>query len=297
MRVELNKKLQASLLFLTLACLGSLTNATPMEDEAIPIESLEPLWIDQEKMDALRYAPVVELEESVNINENGITEYVWNSRSPFTVNDKTIEEHEATLSVASKLDFSLDTEDHPRRALYNTTEQSNECKACIDNTFKWCPTSNYQSGYCCNEFETCPRAVMCSDEFQFTEIMYMLCPNELGCLFARTLVPPTNGNEKLYENIEGKFQLGDLCSYKIAIPSSTDLNDMMYLRIEYLHNAKATLIKGYNLLDPIAMYSLDEGHNFSATKDINFFLLFEATNISSGDFVFKIWYNNVSGSG
>ena len=138
---------------------------------------------------------------------------------------------------------------------------------------------------------------MCSDEFSFIEIQYMLCPNELGCLFARTLVPPTNGAEKLYENIEGKFQLGDLCSYKIAIPSSTDLNDMMYLRIEYLHNADATLIKGNSLLDPIAMYSLDEGHDFSATKGVNFFLLFEATSISSGDFVFKIWYNSVSGSG
>ena len=209
----------------------------------------------------------------------------------------TIEEHEASLSIANKLDFSLDEEGNPRRGLYNTTEQSNECKLCIDNTFKWCPTSNYQSGYCCNEFETCPRASMCSDEFKFVEIQYMLCPNELGCLFARTLVPPSNGAEKLYENIEGKFQKGDLCSYKVSIPSSTDLNDMMYMRVEYLHNTKATLIKGNSLLDPIAMYSLDEGHNFSATKGVNMFLLFEALSISSGDFVFKIWYNSVSGSG
>ena len=125
----------------------------------------------------------------------------------------------------------------------------------------------------------------------------MLCPNELGCLFARTLVPPTNGAEKLYENIEGKFQLGDLCSYKIAIPTSTDLNDIMYMRIEYLHNAKATMIKGNSLLDPIYIYQLTPGHDFSATKGINFFLLFEATNISSGDFVFKIWYRQVAGSG
>ena len=72
---------------------------------------------------------------------------------------------------------------------------------------------------------------------------------------------------------------------------------MMYMRVEYLHNTKATLIKGNSLLDPIAMYSLDEGHNFSATKGVNMFLLFEALSISSGDFVFKIWYNSVSGSG
>ena len=87
----------------------------------------------------------------------------------------------------------------------------------------------------------------------------MMCPNERGCLFKRTLVPATNGADKLYENIEGKFQLGDLCSYKIAIPSSTDLNDIMYVRLEYLHNAKATLIKGNSLLDPIAMYQFSPG--------------------------------------
>ena len=139
---------------------------------------------------------------------------------------------------------------------------------------------------------------MCSDQFKVTEIKYMLCPNELGCLFARTLAPPTNEAEKLYENIEGKFQLGDLCSYKIAIPNSADLNDIMYVRIEYLNNAKATLIKGDNLLDPIAMYEdLTVGHDFSATQSVNIFLIFEATNISSGDFVFTIWYKNVSGSG
>ena len=118
----------------------------------------------------------------------------------------------------------------------------------------------------------------------------MLCPNEIGCLFARTLSPPTNGADKLYENIEGKFQKGDLCSYKISIPSSTDNNDMMYLRVEYMHNAKATLVKGKNLLSPDSMYSIDEGHDFSATKGTNLFLLFEATHISSGDFVFVIWY-------
>lgn len=88
-----------------------------------------------------------------------------------------------------------------------------------------------------------------------------------------------------------------MCSYKIAIPSSTDLNDIMYVRIEYLHNAKATLIKGNSLLDPIAMYQLAPGADFTATKGVNFFLLFESTHISSGQFVFKIWYNNVSGSG
>ena len=90
----------------------------------------------------------------------------------------TIEEHEASLSLSSKLNFGLDKSGNPRRGLYNTTEQSNVCKACIDGDFKWCPTVNYQSGYCCDEFETCPKAAMCTDAFEFTEIKYMLCPNE-----------------------------------------------------------------------------------------------------------------------
>ena len=204
----------------------------------------------------------------------------WNSRSPFTINDMTIEEYEASLALSSKLDFGLDGEGNPKRGLYNTTEQSNECKACIDDEdeirTKWCPTVNYQSGYCCEEFENCPKASLCSNEFEFNEIRYMLCPNGVGCLFARTLVPPTNEAEKIYEQLEGRFVLGDLCSYKISIPTSTDNNDVMYVRIEFMRGTKATLIKGNSLLDPQTMYEVDEGADFTATKGQNMFLLFEA---------------------
>ena len=70
----------------------------------------------------------------------------------------------------------------------------------------------------------------------------------------------------------------------------------MYLRVEYMSSAKATLVKGQNLLNPSSMYEIDEGHDFTATKGINFFLLFEALSISSGDFVFKVWYNKLDGS-
>ena len=65
---------------------------------------------------------------------------------------------------------------------------------------------------------------------------------------------------------------------------------MMYMRVEYVHNTKASLIKGNSLLDPFALYELDEGHDYSATKGVNMFLLFEALSETSGDFVFKIWY-------
>jgi hypothetical protein len=81
------------------------------------------------------------------------------------------------------------------------TEKSNECKACIDQDNKWCPTSTYANGYCCsgNDIPNCPRASMCSDEFSHVDLKYMLCPNEVGCLFSRNIGPPVSGNDKIFE--------------------------------------------------------------------------------------------------
>jgi len=55
----------------------------------------------------------------------------------------------------------------------------------------------------------------------------------------------------LYEKITGKFVRGDVCSFKIAIPASADLNDVMSLRIEYLEKLEGYLIKGPSYKDPI----------------------------------------------
>ena len=59
-----------------------------------------------------------------------------------------------------------------RRLETRKTEKSNECKFCIDEENRWCPTSTYDSGYCCsaNDFQNCPRASMCSDEFSKKEL-------------------------------------------------------------------------------------------------------------------------------
>jgi len=249
--------------------LGFATSSEPREIGPYQLDPVEPIWVDDELMSRYLNEPVVK-RATLESKEEDVPD--MDSKSPFTVNGMTIEDHEELISISNKLDFSEEGE--ARRELYNTTSQSNVCHDCIDELFKWCPTSNYQQGYCCSPNEVCPRATACSDEFDFSEISYMLCPNELGCLFSRTLVPPTSGAKKTYEQIEGKFQLGDLCSYKIAIPSSTDLNDMMYITIEYLSNARAYLIKGNNLLDPIALYpDIKPGQTFSATKDVNFFLM------------------------
>ena len=137
MKLTLSKRAQLLLLSFVLL-IGSFA-ARELVPDAIPIDSLEPVEIDLERLSQFKNMPTLEGEETTY--EDGTTEVVWNSRSPFTINDMTIEEHEASLSVASKLG-SIE-HGNPRRGLYNTTEQSNECKLCIDNTFKWCPTSNY----------------------------------------------------------------------------------------------------------------------------------------------------------
>ena len=52
-----------SLIFLIVICLGSITSAEQLNVQTIPVESLEPVVIDKERLSALKYAPVVELEE------------------------------------------------------------------------------------------------------------------------------------------------------------------------------------------------------------------------------------------
>ena len=60
----------------------------------------------------------------------------------------------------------------------NATYLSNECKSCIDDGDRFCPSSDLSYGFCCNATETCPQATYCSEKFQTTKIKYALCPNE-----------------------------------------------------------------------------------------------------------------------
>ena len=125
----------------------------------------------------------------------------------------------------------------------------------------------------------------------------MLCPNEAGCTFSRNLIPKTNGEETVYEMFNGSFLIGDTCNFKITNPYASDLNDVMYIRVEYFKNCKPVLVKGESLVNPIAMYELKSGQDYTALKGINFYLLWTSTAESSGDFVFRIWYKSVSGYG
>lgn len=116
-------------------------------------------------------------------------------------------------------------------------------------------------------------------------------------MFSRTITPLLNGTEMLYEQLDGKFVTGDLCSFKVAMPVRADPNDVLYLRTEYFSRTKATLIKGTSLQEPKAMYQLAAGQTYTVSRNQNFYLLFEALEIYSGEFVFSIWYNGVPGQG
>ena len=96
---------------------------------------------------------------------------------------------------------------------------------------------------------------------------------------------------------DGTFVKGDLCNFKITNPVLTDLNDVMYLRLEYFARCRPVLIKGESLQNPIAMYQLNKGQDYTALRGINFYLLFISEEESSGDFVFRIWFNQVNGYG
>jgi len=123
----------------------------------------------------------------------------------------------------------------------------------------------------------------------------MLCPNELGCTYSRYMIPRTNGEVDEYEMFDGTFLKGDLCNFKVTNPVAADFNDVMYLKLEHKKRCNAILIKGESLANPMALYKLKVGQSYTALKGINFYILFEALEESSGDFVFKIWYNSVSG--
>jgi hypothetical protein len=68
-----------------------------------------------------------------------------------------------------------------------------------------------------------------------------------------------DGTEMLMEMLDGKFVAGDLCSFKIAMPSGADPNDVLYIRTEHFSGTKATLVKGETLQNAKSMYTLATG--------------------------------------
>ena len=106
----------------------------------------------------------------------------------------------------------------------------------------------------------------------------MTCPNEDdGCVFDRNLEPPADGSVALYDKTVGEFFERDICTFIIENPSSSDFNDVMNLRIEWFRNCFPVLIKGTSVYEPMAMYRLDVGQTYTATRGYNFYLIWQAT--------------------
>ncbi len=47
----------------------------------------------------------------------------------------------------------------------------------------------------------------------------------------------------------------DICSFRISIPDTTDMNDVMYFRLEYLKDVSLTLLKAKEINEPISLYT------------------------------------------
>jgi len=88
---------------------------------------------------------------------------------------------------------------------------------------------------------------------------------------------------------------GDVCSFKIAIPASADLNDVMSMRFEYMENLEVYLVKGPSYRDPIIQYTIKPGQTYTTTKGVNMYLVFLANSNYSGKYVFNLWYTGVQG--
>ena len=104
-----------------------------------------------------------------------------------------------THSNASNFkDFTLfqQNKHHLGRQLdVNKTSLSHECHDCQDAGNNYCPRKDPSQGYCCSPDETCPRVDYCTKDSNLTmkEVNYYQCPNEVGCIFTKVIVPPSNG--------------------------------------------------------------------------------------------------------
>ena len=110
----------------------------------------------------------------------------------------------------------------------------------------WCPYWINNAELCKSGdsgIQNCPRVAACLENFYIPEIQYATCPNE-GCIFNRNLEPPPDGSVAVYDRTQGGFFEGDICTYIIENPSTSDFNDVMNLRIEMFWHCFPVLIKG-----------------------------------------------------
>ena len=83
--------------------------------------------------------------------------------SPLLINDESFQEYRSRNAGKNAA---------ARKLAATQTADSHICKRCIDADNRWCPTSNYGSGYCCDgaDYITCPNQGQCSDDFSIREL-------------------------------------------------------------------------------------------------------------------------------
>ena len=50
-----------------------------------------------------------------------------------------------------------------------------------------------------------------------------------------------------------------MCNYIISVPDTADLNDIMFLKVEFLLRARAVLVKGESVSNPLVIYDASAG--------------------------------------
>ena len=65
----------------------------------------------------------------------------------------------------------------------------------------------------------------------------------------------------------------------------------MFIRVERLTNAKATLVRGQTLKKRALIYDdVNVGWTFTASQGVNFYLQFRKTSVAKGQFAFSVWF-------
>ena len=142
------------------------------------------------------------------------------------------------------------------RRLYETWLDSRtvarKCKVdCIDNFKTFCPSANFQAGFCCKSNEDCPRATICSNDNPGAPEMfkYVTCPNVKACDL-KNIYPKRDGKviTRQVDTKTNQMVKDDLCSYIIHTPGDMQANDELLVQIDMIENARVYVAKAKDYL-------------------------------------------------
>lgn len=181
------------------------------------------------------------------------------------------------------------------RGVAELIQDSFQCKKCIDEGRKFCPSnSRYQQGYCCEMTDYCPAAIGCTDEFDDLQQKYLLCPNKASCGVWGRKPSGYNSQPSRFSQTSLDNKQGDLCTFEITPPISADTNDVLVLEIEFLRGVIATLFKGGSISKPSHRFELGQGQKYTVKNGETLYLQLE-TYANVGQYAFSIQYFIISG--